>query len=228
MQLARVIGTVVATVKTPGLEGVKLLVIQPLDRHLAPVGSQVVAADAVHMAGPGELVYFVRAREAAEAMPNRFVPVDHAIVGIVDAVTPLAGGEASAAAEPSAADGTAGRQGAAADRGGLREEGAAGAQVTSGDPAMKLARVVGTVVSTINAPDFDGRTLLLCDLLDPSGAPTGGYMIAVDSVGAGAGETVLLLDEGNSARQVLAAPGAPIRTVVVGIVDEVTGAEVSS
>jgi ethanolamine utilization protein EutN len=90
MQLARVIGTVVATVKTPGLEGVKLLVLQPLDRHLAPVGSQLVAADAVHMAGPGELVYFVAAREAAEAMPNRFVPVDHAIVGIVDAVRSLA------------------------------------------------------------------------------------------------------------------------------------------
>ena len=88
---------------------------------------------------------------------------------------------------------------------------------------MKLARVVGTVVSTINAPAFDGRTLLLCDLLDPSGAPAGGYLIAVDNVGAGAGETVLILDEGNSARQVLGAPGAPIRTVVVGIVDAVTG-----
>ncbi len=87
---------------------------------------------------------------------------------------------------------------------------------------MKLARVVGTVVSTINSPAFDGRTLLLCDLLDPAGEPAGGYLIAVDSVGAGAGETVLLLDEGNSARQVLAAPGAPIRTVVVGIVDAVT------
>jgi ethanolamine utilization protein EutN len=88
---------------------------------------------------------------------------------------------------------------------------------------VKLAHVVGTVVSTINAPALEDRTLLLCDLLDPSGKPTGGYLIAVDSVGAGAGETVLLLDEGNSARQVLAAPGAPIRTVVVGIVDEVTG-----
>ena len=86
MQLARVIGTVVATVKTPGLEGVRLLVIQPLDRDLKPAGTQVVAADAVHMAGPGELVYFVAAREAAQAMPNTFVPVDHAIVGIVDAV----------------------------------------------------------------------------------------------------------------------------------------------
>ena len=86
---------------------------------------------------------------------------------------------------------------------------------------MKLARVVGTVVSTINHPDFDDRTLLLCDLLDPAGKPSGGYMIAVDTVGAGAGETVLLLDEGNGARQVLAAPGAPIRTVIVGIVDAV-------
>lgn len=93
MQLARVIGTVVATVKTPGLEGVKLLVIQPLDRHLRPTGGQLVAADAVHMAGPGELVYFVAAREAAQAMPDPFVPVDHAIVGIVDAVSPLAGDE---------------------------------------------------------------------------------------------------------------------------------------
>jgi ethanolamine utilization protein EutN len=86
---------------------------------------------------------------------------------------------------------------------------------------MKLARVVGTVVSTIQAPAFDGRTLLLCDLLDPAGERSGGYLIAVDSVGAGAGEMVLLLDEGTGARQVLAAPGAPIRTVVVGIVDAV-------
>jgi len=104
VQLARVIGTVVATVKTPGLVGVKLLVIQPLDRHLVPVGGQVVAADAVHMAGPGELVYFVAAREAAQAMPDPFVPVDHAIVGIVDAVAPLAAVDGRTAAEaPSSA-----------------------------------------------------------------------------------------------------------------------------
>jgi microcompartment protein CcmK/EutM len=93
---------------------------------------------------------------------------------------------------------------------------------------VKLGRIVGTVVSTINAPAFDGRTLLLCDVLDPSGRPAGGYLIAVDSVGAGAGETVLILDEGNSARQILAAPGAPIRTVVVGIVDSVTGQEMAA
>ena len=89
MQLARVTGTVVASTKVPGLAGVKLMVVQPLDRQLRPKGSQVVAADAVHMAGPGELVYVVYAREAAQAMPDPFVPVDHAIVGIVDDVSTL-------------------------------------------------------------------------------------------------------------------------------------------
>jgi microcompartment protein CcmK/EutM len=87
---------------------------------------------------------------------------------------------------------------------------------------MKLARVVGTVVSTINVPVYDDRTLLLCDLVDPAGRPSGGYLIAVDTVGAGAGETVLLLDEGNSARQVLGLAAGPVRTLVVGIVDAVT------
>ena len=90
MQLARVVGTVVATMKSPGLEGVKLLVVQPLDRRQQPVGDPQVAADAVHMAGPGELVYVVAAREAALAMPEPFVPVDLAIVGIVDAVASTA------------------------------------------------------------------------------------------------------------------------------------------
>jgi ethanolamine utilization protein EutN len=86
---------------------------------------------------------------------------------------------------------------------------------------VKLGRVVGTVVSTINAPVFDGRRLLVCDLVGPAGEPAGGYLIAVDTVGAGAGETVLLLDEGNSARQILGLSTAPVRTLVVGIVDAV-------
>jgi ethanolamine utilization protein EutN len=89
MQLARVTGTLVATVKAPNLEGVRLLIVQPLTRELAPVGQPVVAADALDTAAPGQLVYIVGAREAAEAMANRFVPVDHAIVGIVDAVEEL-------------------------------------------------------------------------------------------------------------------------------------------
>lgn len=84
MHLARVIGSVVATEKAEGLDGVRFLLIQPLDKHEQPLGGTVVAADAVHMAGPDELVYYVSSREAAEALPVRFVPVDHAITGIVD------------------------------------------------------------------------------------------------------------------------------------------------
>ncbi len=88
---------------------------------------------------------------------------------------------------------------------------------------MKLGRVVGTVVSTICSPIFEDRRLLLCDLLDLEGEPTGGYTIAVDTVDAGAGETVLILDEGNSARQVLdREPDGEVRALVVGIVDAVT------
>ncbi len=86
---------------------------------------------------------------------------------------------------------------------------------------MKLARVVGSVVSTIHSPIFEGRRLLLCDFLDAAGKPTGKYTIAIDNVDAGAGEVVIVLDEGNSARQMLAAgPDAPVRAVVAGIVDE--------
>ena len=84
MHLGRVIGTVVATERTPDLGGVKFLIVQPLTRDLKDRGRPVVAADGVAMAGPGELIYYVGSREAAQAMPEPFVPVDHAIVGIVD------------------------------------------------------------------------------------------------------------------------------------------------
>jgi len=87
---------------------------------------------------------------------------------------------------------------------------------------VKVGRVVGTVVSTINAPVLDGRRLLTCDLLGSDGEPDGTYLICVDAVGAGSGETVLIVDEGNSARQVLRDPNAPVRSVVVGIVDQLS------
>ncbi len=90
---------------------------------------------------------------------------------------------------------------------------------------MKIGRVAGTVVATICSPALDGRKLLYVDLLDLDGNATGKDLIAVDAVGAGAGETVLVLDEGNGARQVLEAPDAPIRAVVVGVIDEVDIAE---
>lgn len=86
---------------------------------------------------------------------------------------------------------------------------------------MKVARVAGTVVSTINSPDFDGRRLLLCNLVSPQLEESGDYTIAVDAVDAGVGDVVLILDEGNSARQILGLTTAPIRALVVGIVDEI-------
>ncbi|MCU0303638.1 MAG: EutN/CcmL family microcompartment protein [Thermoanaerobaculales bacterium] len=87
---------------------------------------------------------------------------------------------------------------------------------------MKIGRVAGTVVSTVHHPVVDGRRLLLVDLLGLDLEPTGRYLIAVDAVDAGAGETVLVLDEGTGARQVLNEPAAPIRSVIVGIVDAVS------
>ncbi len=75
-----------ATEKTPQLDGVKFLIVQPLTRDGDARGRALVAADGVAMAGPGDLVYFVGSREAAQAMPEPFVPIDHAIVGLVDQV----------------------------------------------------------------------------------------------------------------------------------------------
>jgi ethanolamine utilization protein EutN len=86
MQLAKVIGRLVATQKYKGLEGIKLLIIQPLDKFQNPIGEPAVAADGTALAGPGDIVFFVESREAAQALPEKFVPVDHAITGIVDEV----------------------------------------------------------------------------------------------------------------------------------------------
>jgi ethanolamine utilization protein EutN len=84
MLFGRVHGTAVCTIKYPGTEGVKLLVVQPLNKNLEPQGGLVVAADVVQ-AGIGDLCVMVRSREAALAMRDiTFVPVDLALVGIVD------------------------------------------------------------------------------------------------------------------------------------------------
>lgn len=84
---------------------------------------------------------------------------------------------------------------------------------------MKVGKVAGTVISTINIPLLDEHRLLLCDLADVEGNPSG-YTIAVDVVDAGVGDTVLILDEGSSARQILGLEWGAIRAVVVGIVDQ--------
>ncbi|MFH0882459.1 MAG: EutN/CcmL family microcompartment protein [bacterium] len=93
MLLGKVIGTVTPCVVYEGLESVPLLLIQPLDKLQQPEGSPLVAADSTRMAGPGELIYFEGGREAALFLDPWFVPVDHTIVGIVDGVHHLKGGE---------------------------------------------------------------------------------------------------------------------------------------
>ena len=90
MLFGRVLGTAICTLKYPGTEGLKLLVVQPLNKKLEPVGALQVAADVVQ-AGIGDLCVMVRSREAALAMPEvKFVPIDLALVGIVDELAVVA------------------------------------------------------------------------------------------------------------------------------------------
>ncbi len=86
MRLGKVIGTLVPAMVTPGLEGVPMLWVQPLDKNQRPEGRAIVCADSTRMAGPGELVAFEGGREAALTLEPCFVPIDHAVVGIVDNV----------------------------------------------------------------------------------------------------------------------------------------------
>lgn len=86
---------------------------------------------------------------------------------------------------------------------------------------MIIGKVAGEIYSTINHDFYNHKKLLVVDKLNLAGKPSGDYLIAVDSVGAGVAETVLIVDEGNSARQVVDDPTAPIRSIIVGIIDEI-------
>ena len=91
---------------------------------------------------------------------------------------------------------------------------------------MTLCRVTGTVFATVKIPALTGKKLLLCRPIDPGtrtllSGSAGGEMIAVDTVQAGAGDLVLVCDEGNAARLILDDRDAPIRTAVVAVVAEV-------
>lgn len=86
MLLGKVIGTLTPGIIYPGLEGVPMLLVQPLDKNLKTEGSMIVAADSTRMAAPQELIYYEGGREAALALEKWFVPVDHTIIGIVDDV----------------------------------------------------------------------------------------------------------------------------------------------
>jgi ethanolamine utilization protein EutN len=86
MRLGKVVGTLVACVAADGLRGVPLLWVRPLDKGGDPAGDPFVAADGTRMAGPGQTVTWVASREAALTLDPTFVPVDHAVVGLVDDV----------------------------------------------------------------------------------------------------------------------------------------------
>jgi ethanolamine utilization protein EutN len=90
---------------------------------------------------------------------------------------------------------------------------------------MYIGKVIGTVVATIKIDHLQDRKLLLVDQLNLDGEETGYYDIAVDVVQAGPGDTVMVIDEGNGARQVLGIDPGAIRAVIVGIVDEIALSE---
>jgi ethanolamine utilization protein EutN len=86
MLLGKVIGTLTPCHIYPGLEGVPMLLVQPLDKYKNPKGKIIVAADSTRMAATDELIYYEGGREAAMALEKWFVPVDHTIIGIVDEI----------------------------------------------------------------------------------------------------------------------------------------------
>jgi ethanolamine utilization protein EutN len=96
VKLGKVVGRVVCTVKHESLHAEKLLLLQPLDEHLAPAGDAIVACDTVQ-AGEGDTVYWEGSKEAAKALKNWYNPADAAIIAIVDAVNVAAGGAAPGA-----------------------------------------------------------------------------------------------------------------------------------
>ena len=87
MDLAKVIGTVVATRKDPSMEGTRLLIVQPLDEKRNPISEPIVAVDTLHDAGVEEIVYIVTGGDAIRVTPGKRMPVDVAIVGLVDSLS---------------------------------------------------------------------------------------------------------------------------------------------
>ncbi len=90
---------------------------------------------------------------------------------------------------------------------------------------MYIGKVIGTVVATIKISHLESRKLLLVNQLNLAGEETDDYDIAVDVVQAGPGDTVMVIDEGNGARQILGIDPGAIRAVIVGVVDEIALSE---
>ena len=88
---------------------------------------------------------------------------------------------------------------------------------------MILAKIIGNIVSTVKEKGYDSRKILIVQPVDPSGQPKGSSFLAVDTVQAGMGDTVLVLEEGGSARMILEEPETfTIKAVIAGIVDQIT------
>jgi ethanolamine utilization protein EutN len=82
-------------------------------------------------------------------------------------------------------------------------------------------RVLGEITATIRHPFYEGKTMLVVERTGADGVATGDYVIAIDAIGVGPGDPVLVLDEGTGARQVVGVATAPVRTVIVGFLDRV-------
>lgn len=93
---------------------------------------------------------------------------------------------------------------------------------------MKVCRVLGPVVATVKHPKFHAQKMLIVEPVDAHGSPVGSSFIAMDAVQAGEGDLVLVMQEGSGVRQILGDPAAPVRSMIVGIVDQVEVASLDS
>jgi ethanolamine utilization protein EutN len=88
---------------------------------------------------------------------------------------------------------------------------------------MILAKIIGNVVSTVKVTGYESRNIMIVQPIDPSGVPKGKSFLAVDTVQAGVGDTVLVLEEGGSARMILDEPETfTIKSIIAGVVDHIT------
>ena len=201
MVLARVKGTVVATHKSPPMEGLKLLLLEKIDPvTLKGKGDFVVGIDSVG-ANAGEIVFYVTGSSARMTDTTKGKPSDATIIAIVDAIEKDGALTYDKAAPHESAQGSR-------------------AQIRPGVGAMNIARVRGTVVATQRSDKVDGARFLLVEECDQGGTGRSEYLVALDLVGADRGQLVLLT-QGSSCRWTFRTDDRPMDTLVVAIVDTI-------